>query len=144
MVEENLTLAARASKGGHGPWAKERVHELMPRLTERRGNAGGQLPGGEQQMPAIGRALLRNPSRLLLLDEPSDGLAPAVVDTIAEVLEGLRGEGIAVVLVEQDLRPAFRHADEVAVMRKGRTAHGGSPADFRQDRERAEGILGVG
>ncbi|GAA3798278.1 ABC transporter ATP-binding protein [Streptomyces phyllanthi] len=142
-VEENLTIAARASRGRPGPWTTKRVYELMPRLAERRGNRGDQLSGGEQQMLAIGRALLRNP-RLLLLDEPSDGLAPAVVDLIAGVLEGLRGEGIAAVLVEQDLHLAFRLADEVAVMQKGRIVHRSSTADFRQDRRRAHSLLGVG
>ncbi|MFI6279809.1 ABC transporter ATP-binding protein [Streptomyces sp. NPDC050988] len=157
-VEENLRIAVRASRrsresresrgpsasgGGSGPWTVERVYELMPRLAERRANRGDQLSGGEQQMLAIGRALLRNP-RLLLLDEPSDGLAPAVVDLIAEVLEGLRGEGIAAVLVEQDLHLAFRLADEVAVMQKGRIVHRSSTADFRQDRDRAHSLLGVG
>ncbi|MER5225568.1 ABC transporter ATP-binding protein [Streptomyces flaveus] len=148
-VEENLRIAARASKaskasrGGGGPWTPERVYELMPRLAERRANRGDQLSGGEQQMLAIGRALLRNP-RLLLLDEPSDGLAPAVIDLIAELLEGLRGEGIAAVLVEQDLHLAFRLADEVAVMQKGCIVHRSSTADFRRDRARAHSLLGVG
>ncbi|MER5433636.1 ABC transporter ATP-binding protein [Streptomyces sp. NPDC002588] len=142
-VEENLSIVARAVRGERGPWTQERVYELMPRLAERRGNRGDQLSGGEQQMLAIGRALLRNP-RLLLLDEPSDGLAPAVVDAVADVLEGLRGEGIAAVLVEQDLHLAFRLADEVAVMQKGRIVHRSSTAEFRQDRDRAHSLLGVG
>ncbi|MGI3224580.1 ATP-binding cassette domain-containing protein [Streptomyces sp. GTA36] len=142
-VEENLSIAARATRGERGPWTQKRVYELMPRLAERRGNRGDQLSGGEQQMLAIGRALLRNP-RLLLLDEPSDGLAPAVVDLVADVLEGLRGEGIAAVLVEQDLHLAFRLADEVAVMQKGRIVHRSSTTDFRKDRERAHSLLGVG
>lgn len=89
------------------------------------------------------RALLRNP-RLLLLDEPSDGLASAIVDQVAEVLEGLRADGIAAVLVEQDLRLAFRLADEVAVMQKGRIVHRGSTPGFRRDRDRAQALLGVG
>ncbi|GAA4126754.1 ABC transporter ATP-binding protein [Actinomadura keratinilytica] len=140
-VEENLRIAQRGSNRGH--WTVSRVYELMPRLAERRGNHGDQLSGGEQQMLAIGRALLRNP-RLLLLDEPSDGLAPAVIDQIAVVLERLREEGIATVLVEQDLRLAFRLADEVAVMQKGRIVHRSTTAEFRQDRERAHALLGVG
>ncbi|TPQ18149.1 ABC transporter ATP-binding protein [Streptomyces sporangiiformans] len=160
-VDENLRIAARGAKaptgkaptgkvptskvptGARDPWTPERVYELIPRLAERRAHRGDQLSGGEQQMLAIGRALLRNP-RLLLLDEPSDGLAPAVIDRIAEVLEGLRGEGIAAVLVEQDLHLAFRLADEVAVMQKGRIVHRSSTADFRQDRHRAHSLLGVG
>ncbi|TNY38330.1 ABC transporter ATP-binding protein [Thermomonospora catenispora] len=138
-VEENLQIAA-PRRGG--PWTVERVYELMPRLAERRANRGDQLSGGEQQMLAIGRVLLRAP-RLLLLDEPSDGLAPAVVDQIAGVLERLCAEGISAVLVEQDLHLAFRLADKVAVMRKGRIVHRGPTAEFRSDRRRAHALLGV-
>jgi branched-chain amino acid transport system ATP-binding protein len=139
-VAENLSLAARR---GHRTWTVERVYELMPRLAERRAHRGDELSGGEQQMLAIGRALLRDP-RLLLLDEPSDGLAPAIVDQVAELLEGLRGEGIAIVLVEQDLHLAFRLADEVTVMQKGRIVHRSPTAEFRADRTRAHALLGVG
>ncbi|GAA4904567.1 branched-chain amino acid transport system ATP-binding protein [Nonomuraea thailandensis] len=139
-VAENLGLAARR---GDRAWTVERVYELMPRLAGRRGHRGDQLSGGEQQMLAIGRALLRDP-RLLLLDEPSDGLAPAVVDHVAGLLERLRGEGIAALLVEQDLHLAFRLADEVAVMRKGQIVHRGPTAEFRADRARAHSLLGVG
>ncbi|MBA9002670.1 ABC transporter ATP-binding protein [Thermomonospora cellulosilytica] len=138
-VEENLRIAAPRRDG---PWTVERVYELMPRLAERRANRGDQLSGGEQQMLAIGRALLRGP-RLLLLDEPSDGLAPAVVDQVAEVLERLRDDGISAVLVEQDLHLAFRLADEVVVMSKGRIVHRGPTAEFRSDRRRAHALLGV-
>jgi len=139
-VEENLRIAAGRKPG---PWTPERIYDLMPRLAERRTNRGDQLSGGEQQMLAIGRALLRDP-RLLLLDEPSDGLAPAIIDQVAELLEGLRGEGIAAVLVEQDLHLAFRLADDVAVMQKGRIVHRGPLTDFRADRDRAHKLLGVG
>ncbi|KAB2340184.1 ABC transporter ATP-binding protein [Actinomadura rudentiformis] len=151
-VEENLHIAAGHKHGlkrGRSPgrepgrWTVARIYELMPRLAERRSNRGDQLSGGEQQMLAIGRALLRDP-RLLLLDEPSDGLAPAVIDQVAEVLAGLRGEGIASVLVEQDLHLAFRLADEVAVMQKGRIVHRSSTREFRTDRDRAHALLGVG
>ena len=140
-VEENLAIAVRGRR--RGTWTVPRVYELMPRLAERRGRRGDELSGGEQQMLAIGRALLRDP-RLLLLDEPSDGLAPAVVDQIAGVLERLREDGIAAVLVEQDLRLAFRLAGEVAVMNKGRIVHRGTTEDFRADLERAHALLGVG
>ncbi|GLZ05518.1 ABC transporter ATP-binding protein [Actinomadura sp. NBRC 104412] len=139
-VEENLRIAAGRKPG---PWTPERIYDLMPRLAERRTNRGDQLSGGEQQMLAIGRALLRNP-RLLLLDEPSDGLAPAIIDQVAELLEGLRGEGISAVLVEQDLHLAFCLADDVAVMQKGRIVHRGPLAEFRADRDRAHKLLGVG
>ncbi|WP_248963840.1 ABC transporter ATP-binding protein [Sphaerisporangium perillae] len=139
-VEENLRIAAGR---GHQAWTVERIYQLMPHLAERRANRGDQLSGGEQQMLAIGRALLRAP-RLLLLDEPSDGLAPAVVDHVADLLEGLRGEGIAALLVEQDLHLAFRLADEVAVMQKGQIVHRSSTSEFRADRARAHALLGVG
>ena len=144
-VEENLRIAARRPAGAQAPnaWTATRIYELMPRLADRRTHRGDQLSGGEQQMLAIGRALLQNP-RLLLLDEPSDGLAPTVVDQVAELLETLRGEGITAVLVEQDLHLAFRLADEVAVMQKGRIVHRGTTADFRRDRGRAHTLLGVG
>jgi branched-chain amino acid transport system ATP-binding protein len=139
-VEENLRIAARRRPGA---WTVPRVLELMPRLAERRANRGDQLSGGEQQMLAIGRALLANP-RLLLLDEPSDGLAPAVVVQVATILTALRAEGIATLLVEQNLRLAFQLADEVAVIRKGRIVHRSSTIDFRRDRQRAHALLGVG
>ena len=139
-VEENLRIAAR---GGGARWTLARIYELMPGLAARRNHRGDQLSGGEQQMLAIGRALLQDP-RLLLLDEPSDGLAPQVVDHVAELLESLRGDGITAVLVEQDLHLAVRLADEVAVMQKGRIVHRGSTADFRRDRARAHTLLGVG
>jgi branched-chain amino acid transport system ATP-binding protein len=143
-VEENLRIASR--RGG-GPrthaWTPMRIYELMPGLAARRTHRGDQLSGGEQQMLAIGRALLQNP-RLLLLDEPSDGLAPTVVEQVAELLEDLRGEGITAVLVEQDLHLAVRLADEVAVMQKGRIVYRTSTADFRRDRDRAHTLLGVG
>jgi branched-chain amino acid transport system ATP-binding protein len=139
-VEENLRIAARHRTGD---WTVPRVYELMPRLAERRTNRGDQLSGGEQQMLAIGRALLGNP-RLLLLDEPSDGLAPAVVEQVAGILTTLRGRGLATLLVEQNLHLAFRLADEVAVMRKGTIAHRSSTVNFRRDRQRAHALLGVG
>jgi len=139
-VENNLRIAV--PRGGSGTWDLERVYELLPRLRERRRNRGDQLSGGEQQMLAIGRALLLEP-RLLLLDEPSDGLAPAVVEQVVEVVSGLRHEGLSVLLVEQDLRAAFTLADRICVMQKGRIVHD-SPTDaFRRDGDRARLLLGV-
>lgn len=139
-VEENLAIAVR--KRSTRRWTVGGVYELMPRLAERRGNLGSQLSGGEQQMLAIGRALLGDP-RLLLLDEPSDGLAPAIVDQVGEVLRTLTAEGIAVLLVEQDLHLAFAVASRVLVMAKGRIVHESSVADFRANGARARELLGV-
>ena len=139
-VDENLAIAHRKASGD---WTPARVYELLPQLAGRRQHLGSQLSGGEQQMLAIGRALLGAP-RLLLLDEPSDGLAPAVVDQVGDVLRDLVAQGIAVLLVEQDLHLAFDVADRVAVMSKGRIAHTSSVASFREDETLAHRLLGVG
>ena len=129
-VLENLTVAARAGARGNGvPWTLERVFELFPRLHERRHGGGARLSGGEQQMLAIARALLTNP-RLLLLDEPTEGLAPVVVDGIEQVLRQLKATGLAILLVEQNLPFALAFADEVAVLGKGQVRWSGTPADF--------------
>ncbi|MGH3369263.1 MAG: ABC transporter ATP-binding protein [Nocardioidaceae bacterium] len=137
-VADNLRIAARPG----GEWGIDDVYDQMPRLRERRHHLGSQLSGGEQQMLSIGRALLCSP-RLILLDEPSDGLAPAVVEQVGEVLGKLAGTGLAILLVEQNLRLAFDVADRVAVMSKGRLVHQSSVADFRSDGERARSLLGV-
>ena len=112
-VEEHLTIACRP-----GPWTPAAVYDLFPRLYERRRNGGGQLSGGEQQMLAIGRALVGNP-RLLFLDEPSDGLAPKLVAEVMDLLGRLRTGGMSVLLVEQDLAAALSVADRVAVLDRG-------------------------
>ena len=137
-VTEHLLLAARP-----GPWTPDRVLELLPRLAERRRQLAGRLSGGEQQMLAIARALLTNP-RLVLLDEPSDGLAPAIVDQLGEVVREMRSRGVAVLLVEQDLHLAFTVCDEIAVMEKGRIVHRVPTGEFRRDRATAHRLLGVG
>ncbi|HLR93571.1 MAG TPA: ABC transporter ATP-binding protein [Jiangellaceae bacterium] len=139
-VQENLEISVRASSG---EWTVDRIYELMPRLRERRANLGSQLSGGEQQMLAIGRALLGSPA-LLLLDEPSDGLAPSVVDQVGEVVRDLTSTGIAVLIVEQDLHLAFDVAARVNVMSKGQIVHESSVAEFRRDEKLAHTLLGVG
>jgi branched-chain amino acid transport system ATP-binding protein len=136
-VGEHLTLSTRP-----GSWTVAKVLDLLPRLAERRRQPAGQLSGGEQQMLAVARALLTNP-RLVLLDEPSDGLAPAIVDQIASVITEMRAEGVAVLLVEQDLHLAFAVSDEVAVMEKGRIVHRVPTGEFRRDPATAHRLLGV-
>lgn len=140
-VEDNLRISVRRGTRG-GDWTIGRVYDLMPRLVERRRVRAGLISGGEQQMLAIARALLASP-RLLLLDEPSDGLAPAVIRQVVDVLAQLRGEGMSMLLVEQDLRAAFALADSVAVMQKGEIVHRASTEDFRRDAVRARSLLGI-
>ena len=140
-VTEHLDLAARRGRG-RGPWDVDRVLQLLPRLGERRKHTAGQLSGGEQQMLAIARALLTNP-RLVLMDEPSDGLAPSVVDLIGEAIGGMKAEGVTLVVVEQDLHLAFAVADDIAVMDKGRVVHRSTTREFRSDSSVAHALLGV-
>ena len=116
-VRENLMVAAQRRAGGG--WTLERVFDTFPRLRERRTQAAASLSGGEQQMLAIGRALMGNP-QVLLLDEPSEGLAPQMVAEIGRVIAALKAEGLSMVLVEQNVRLALSLADEVAVMNTGR------------------------
>ncbi|MDN5858680.1 MAG: ABC transporter ATP-binding protein [Pseudonocardia sp.] len=138
-VAEHLGLAAGRRRGS---WTVEGVLALLPRLAERRAHLAGQLSGGEQQMLAIARALLTNP-RLVLMDEPSEGLAPAIVDQVGAVVATMRGEGVAVLLVEQDLHLAFAVAGEVAVMERGAIVHRSPTAAFRADPATAARLLGV-
>jgi branched-chain amino acid transport system ATP-binding protein len=136
-VRENLLLGAR-SPG----WTLERVFALFPRLRERESQSGGTLSGGEQQMLAIGRALLTN-GRLLLLDEPSEGLAPIIVREIGRILLALKAERLSLLLVEQNYHLALRVADRVYVMNKGRIVYEGTPAGLEADEEIKRRYLGV-
>ncbi|MFS2055916.1 ATP-binding cassette domain-containing protein, partial [Variovorax sp. CT11-76] len=121
----------------------DRVYAMFPRLAERRGNGGAQLSGGEQQMLAIGRALLLNP-KLLVMDEPTEGLAPVIVDQVAQALRDLAAEGrIAVLLIEQNLGVAISVADRIGLMVNGRIAREMPAAELAADRELQEKLLGV-
>ncbi|MGH2557965.1 MAG: ABC transporter ATP-binding protein [Thermomicrobiales bacterium] len=140
-VAEHLTIAERF--GRRGNWNRARVLDLLPRLGDRLGHRADQLSGGERQMLAIAWALLANP-RLLLFDEPSDGLAPAMVAHLGTIIRSLAGQGIGILLVEQNLRLAFAVAQRVAVMEKGRIVLDTSVADFRANPDRARALLGLG
>ena len=124
-VEENMLVAARP-----GRWSLERVYELFPRLAERKDNMGNQLSGGEQQMLAVGRALICDPS-LLLLDEPLEGLAPVIVQMLMDVIKKLiREENLTVILVEQSAKLALQVTDQVVVLNRGQVTHQGKSADL--------------
>src|SRR5277367_3821891 len=129
-VRENLTVFARA--GGNGYWTLQRIFDLFPVLRARERNLGFQLSGGEQQMLSIARALMLNPA-MLLLDEPSEGLAPMIVQQIIEVLARLKQEGLAVLLVEQSLRTAFAVGDRHHVMNNGEICFSGSAAELENN-----------
>ena len=136
-VDENLKLARRASEGRPVERTLDDVYELLPRLRSGSRHRGNELSGGEQQMVAIGRALLANP-RVLLFDEPSEGLAPRVVDLVTETIAGLRERGLSAIVVEQNLHVAFALADRVAIMTKGEIAYRGDDTGVpRRPRHRA-------
>jgi uncharacterized protein (UPF0261 family)/ABC-type branched-subunit amino acid transport system ATPase component len=140
-VDEHLRLAARSAR--RGVWTVDRAYDLFPRLAERRRNGGSQLSGGEQQMLAIARALLFNP-RLLVMDEPTEGLAPVIVEQVADTLRSLSGDAeISVLLVEQNLGVAIDVADRVAVMVNGRIARAMTARELEADHDLQQRLLGV-
>ena len=138
-VHEHLMLVAQK---GDVPWTVERVYETFPRLAERRRNGGNQLSGGEQQMLAISRALLMNP-RIVIMDEPSEGLAPVIVDHLVETLKQIAAEGMGVLLVEQNMRVATAVSETVAVMVTGRIATTMASKALMEDAEAQRRYLGV-
>ena len=142
-VHENLRVAERRARAGAGrAWNDAAVFERFPQLGRRRGQLAGSLSGGEQQMLAIGRALVSNP-RVLLLDEPSEGLAPLIVHEVGQTLLELKAQGFSIVLVEQNTTLALRVADDVAILNTGRLVHEGTAADLQSRPEVLHANLGV-
>jgi branched-chain amino acid transport system ATP-binding protein len=137
-VDENLRVPLE--RPGH--WTIARIYELFPRLAQRRQNRGRQLSGGEQEMLAIGRALMLNP-RLLMLDEPSQGLAPLIVRDVFRVIAGMRAEGMSVLLVEQNVRLGLEIADDAYVLENGQMVFSGAARELAADEARIQALAGA-
>jgi branched-chain amino acid transport system ATP-binding protein len=137
-VEENLKVPLERP----GPWTTERIYQLFPRLAERKLNRGRQLSGGEQEMLSIARALLVNP-RLLILDEPSQGLAPLVVQEVFRIVKQMKAEGISVLLVEQNARMSLEIADDAYVLDDGEVVYSGSARELAADDARVRALAGA-
>ena len=145
-VQEHLTMVRRPPSGdgaGRVCWDLPRIYELFPGLAERKNHRGGQLSGGERQMLAIARALMTNPD-LLLMDEPSEGLAPLLVQRLREELTELKTSGLSILLVEQNVRLALAVADHVHIIERGRVVYQGRPAELQAERAIMQKYLGVG
>jgi len=137
-VEENLKVPLERP----GPWTTERIYKLFPRLAERKLNRGRQLSGGEQEMLSIARTLLVNP-RLLILDEPSQGLAPLVVQEVFRIVKQMKTEGISVLLVEQNARMSLEIADDAYVLDDGAVVYSGSARELAADDARVRALAGA-
>jgi branched-chain amino acid transport system ATP-binding protein len=141
-VRENLTVAQQRQSAAAKPWSVDRIYEMFPRLRERHAQFAGTLSGGEQQMLAIGRALMGNP-RVLLLDEPSEGLAPLIVAEVGRTIRRLKEEGQSIVLVEQNRHLALDVADQVVILNTGRCVFTGPAGDVANNEELIAQNLGV-
>ena len=142
-VRENLMVAARKpANGKHAPWTADTVFAMFPRLKERRDQIAAHLSGGEQQMLAIGRALMGNP-RVLLMDEPSEGLAPQIVAEVGRTIAQLKAEGLSIVLVEQNIKLTLDLADDVVIVNTGAVAFSGTAAETRTNDKVIAQHLGV-
>jgi branched-chain amino acid transport system ATP-binding protein len=142
-VHENLTAVERPARAGLPAWTPERVYQMFPRLAERKTNLGTQLSGGEQQMLAVGRALVLNP-RLLLLDEPLEGLAPIIVEELLKAIRRItREEGLSAIIVEQHPQAILAVSDVAAVLDRGTVVHSGTAAELRAQPELLDKLLGV-
>jgi branched-chain amino acid transport system ATP-binding protein len=141
-VRENLAMAARAGVDGKRDWTMDRVLQTFPRLQERMASGGQQLSGGEQQMLAIGRALMTNP-RAMILDEATEGLAPRIVADIWRVIAAIRVTGISTIVVDRNFRTVLAHTDRVLLLEKGRVALAGASEDFKKDHGSLARLLGV-
>jgi branched-chain amino acid transport system ATP-binding protein len=144
-IRENLTVPAKENRhmdAGQKRWDLQAVYELFPILKEREHNMGTQLSGGQQQMLAIGRALMTNP-QFILMDEPSEGLAPVIIEQVGEIIKQLKETGLSILLVEQNIHLACGAADEVLVMNKGQIVWQGSPQALLANKEIQHQYLGV-
>ncbi len=140
-VKENITVAERGGKQT-GAWTLERIYSLYPRLKERERHKGNLLSGGEQQMLCISRALMTNP-KILLMDEPSEGLAPIIVQELGNNIKKLNKEGLSIILVEQNISLALEVADYVYVVNKGKVVYEATPADLAKQDEVLDVYIGV-
>ena len=140
-VKENLTMAAREGDRAQ-PWDLEKIYGLFPILKERASIAGNLLSGGEQQMLSMGRALMTNPE-LVLMDEPSEGLSPMMVDETGRIIQELHQQGLSVLLVEQNLKLALKVADYVYILNKGQVVYESTPAELRNNKEIMDKYLAV-
>ena len=138
-VKENLTVGFKEKPGG---WTLEKVYELFPPLRERINHPGNRLSGGEQQMLSVGRGLMTNPD-LLLMDEPTEGLAPIYVEAVGKVIRKLQESGMSILLVEQNLRFALKYTDYIHIINRGRVVHSSNPAELKGKNDIIRRYLGV-